>query len=179
MADVVGVSHGQLFLLVKCNTSFTGYQDQIKNCPLKYFKSYPNTRAIIDCTEFRVVKSKTPKRHGVNTNKEYIWSVVVGISPSGAFTFPHYGLGMYLRRNLQRSLAFRSPGGWTWHHARLWLHTLYLQYQIIVQRRVVKSIPPFFRRKSIIKQVTRKRLIASSRLHVERGIERLKNFSFP
>ena len=39
-------------------------------CLLKCFKSYPNTRAIIDCTEFLVEKSKTPTCHGVNTNKE-------------------------------------------------------------------------------------------------------------
>ena len=65
-------------------------RDQIKSCLPKCFKNYPNTRVIIDCTEFQVEKSKTPTAQ-IQTWSEHkqrnTLKCLVGISPSGAFTF--------------------------------------------------------------------------------------------
>ena len=87
------LSHGQLFLLVKCQYLIHWpSRDQVKSCLPKCFKNYPKTRVIIDCTEFQVEKSKTPTAR-IQTWSEYkqrnTLKCLVGISPSGASSRIH------------------------------------------------------------------------------------------
>ena len=56
----------------------------------KSFAKYPRTRCIIDCTEIFIQKPQSPTAQSVTYStykSHHTYKVLVGISPTGAFTF--------------------------------------------------------------------------------------------
>ena len=56
----------------------------------KWISKYPRTRVIIDCTEFKIEKPSAPSSQKVtwsDCKSHNIFKLLVGITPSGAFSF--------------------------------------------------------------------------------------------
>ena len=155
-------------------------RDQIRSSLPKCFKNYPSTRVVIDCTEFQVEKPKTTTAQ-IQTWSDYkqrnTLKSLVGISPSGAFTFiSKLWSGNVSDKEITKQSGFLNllePGDYVMADRGFTIR------DYCTERGCTLNIPPFSKGKPLTsKQVTRTRRIASSRIHVERAIERLKNFHF-
>ena len=190
VADIFGVSNTLVTKIFVTWTAFLAREmqhlihwpsrNQIKSCLPKCFKNYPNTRVIIDCTEFQVEKSKTPTAQ-IQTSSEYkqrnTLKCLVGISPSGAFTF----ISKLWSGNVSDKELTKKCGILDLLEAgdNIMADRGFTIRDYCTERGCTLNIPPFSKGKLLSsKQVTKTRRIASSRIHVERAIERLKNFSF-
>ena len=156
-----------------------------KHMPASFKKEYPNTRAIIDCTEFFIQKPSNTKAQSTtyssykshNTAK-----VLVAISPTGGFTF------------------VSEPWGGNASDRFLTKHSGFLKLveegddimadrgfnirDLLLDRKATLNIPPFTRKTSLgnkkklnVAEIKQTRKIAKLRIHVERAIERMKNFT--
>ena len=137
-------------------------------------------RVVIDCTEFQLEKPKTTTAQ-IQTWSEYkqrnTLKALVGISPSGAFTFvSKLWSGNISDKEITRQSGFLNllePGDDVMADRGFRIR------DHCTERGCTLNIPPFSKGRPLTsKQVTRTRRIASARIHVERAIERLKNFHF-
>ena len=142
------------------------------------FGKYPKTRVVIDCTEFQVEKPKTPTAQ-ISTWSNYkqrnTFKCLLGISPSGAFTFISklYGGSISDKEITQRSgiLTLLEPGDDVMGDRGFNIRDLLTMIGCTL------NIPPYSSGKPLTAaQVIRTRRIAAARIRVERAIERLKNF---
>ena len=123
----------------------------------KCFSKYPRTRVIIDCTELKVEKSNAPSSQKV-TWSDYkshnTFKLLVGIAPSGAFSFVS---DLYSGAISDRAITNLRD--------------------LVTKRNATLNIPPFVKGKQLsTKACTKTRRIASLRIHVERAIQRMKKF---
>lgn len=137
-------------------------------------------RVVIDCTEFQLEKPKTTTAQ-IQTWSEYkqrnTLKALVGISPSGAFTFvSKLWSGNISDKEITKQSGFLNllePGDDVMADRGFRIR------DYCTERGCTLNIPPFSKGRPLTsKQVTRTRRIASARIHVERAIERLKNFHF-
>ena len=147
-------------------------------------KDYPKTRVIIDCTEFRIQKPKnaTVQATTYSTYKSNnTYKCLLGISPSGAFTFISDLFGgncsdKYITEHsgfldiLEYGDDVMADRGFTIRG-------------LLADRGATLNMPPFTRKCRYGKgkrlnnnEIWQTRTIAKHRIHVERAICRLKEF---
>ena len=153
-------------------------REQVKARLPKAFKYFPNTRVIIDCTEFNVQKPSLPSSQRVTWSSykhSNTFKVLVGTSPSGTFTF--------LSKLYTGSISDRKTIELSGFVDKLELgddvmaDRGFIIRDLVTLQRATLNIPPFAMGKQLSSQaVTKTRRIASARIHVERAIGRLKSF---
>ena len=148
-----------------------------RNLP-KSFSKFPRTRIIIDCTEIKVQKPTGPSAQKV-TWSDYkssnTFKLLVGISPTGAFTFvSKLWSGGISDRNItvKSGLVDKlEPNDDCMADIGFNIRDL------VTKKRATLNIPPFSKGKQLsTKACTKTRRIAAVRIHVERAIQRLKGF---
>ncbi|XP_078364336.1 uncharacterized protein LOC144648737 [Oculina patagonica] len=149
----------------------------LKHMP-KSFSKYPRTRVIIDCTEFFIEKSTQPSAQKI-TWSDYkshnTFKLLVGISPSGAFTFISklWSGGTSDRNITQKSglIDKLEP------QDDVMADRGFNIRDMVTKKLATLNIPPFAKGKTLsTKACTKTRRIAALRIHVERAIQRLKCF---
>ena len=142
------------------------------------FDKYPNTRAIIDCTEYHVQKPLRPAAQKATwSNYKHANTVkqLVSISPNGAITFlsdtfPGSISDVAIVKEsgfvemVQEGDDIMADRGFNIRH-------------LLLPKKATLNIPAFTHGKVLShKAVRRSRKIASVRIHVERAIRRMKTF---
>ena len=150
-----------------------------KYMPAIFKKDYPNTRIIIDATEFRLERPSSLLSQSCtfstykNTNTV---KVLIGITPSGAISFvsPCYEGSISDRRLVEASglLEKLEPGD------EVMADKGFQIQDILAPLGVRLNTPPFLASNSqmSVDDVTMTRKIARLRIHVERAIGRVKEF---
>ena len=151
---------------------------QIQKHMPKSFSRYPRTRVIIDCTEFFIEKSTQPSAQKI-TWSDYkshnTFKLLVGISPSGAFTFVSklWSGGVSDRNITQKSGLIDKLEPLDDVMADRGFNIR----DMVTKKKATLNIPPFAKGKPLsTKACTKTRRIAAVRIHVERAIQRLKCF---
>lgn len=195
LADIYGVSKSRVSQIFTTWINFMSSvfgkvikwpsRSQVKRYMPKSFKcSYPNTRTIIDCTEFFFQKPRSPTAQAAtystykskNTGK-----CLLGISPAGTFTFVSdiYGGNVSDRYITQHSgfLDLIEEGDDVMADRGFTIRDL------LTDKRATLNMPPFTRKCAYgknkrlnVKEIQQTRTIAKLRIHVERAIQRLKLF---
>ena len=140
---------------------------------------YPFTRVILDATEVRVEKPSLPRLQQAtfsNYKNTNTYKALVGISPSGVITYVSklYGGSISVKELtrcsgildlLEKGDSVMADRGFD------------IQDELTLQG-VRLNIPPFLKGKSQLSEseLVETRRIASIRIHVERAMERIKNF---
>lgn len=149
------------------------------NMPKLFRDKFPDTRVIIDCTE---IKTETPSSLQLKSmmysdyKGHMTWKSLVGISPSGHVTFvSDLWAGSISDKRLTKECgmldkceegdAIMADKGFTIS-------------DMTTPKGIKLIIPPFKRKhcKFSKSEVKRTRAIANARIHVERQMERIKNF---
>ena len=147
--------------------------------PACFKAHYPQTRNIIDCTEifiqipssFRAQSQTYSHYKSHNTAKG-----LVGVSPSGMITFISHLYGGHVSdKAITQScglIDLLEAGDVVMANKGFDIQDL------LVPHRVILNIPPFLREKDqlSVEEEAETRHIASVRIHVERAIERVKNY---
>lgn len=166
--------HSQFRMLTIWATKKT-VQDTMPNC---FKKEYPSTRVILDCTEI-FIEMPTSYRSQSATFSSYkhhnTAKGLVGIAPNGAVTFVS---DLYAGRFSDKKITKNSG-----------IYNLLQNDDSVMADRgfeldddlpegVLLNIPPFLNGKSqlSLEEENEARRIASVRVHVERAVERVKNF---
>ena len=149
------------------------------NMPHVFKHAYPRCRSIIDCFEVFI------QRPGQLTARAQTWSnykhnntikFLVSITPTGAISFVSKAFG---GRTSDKIITQRSGFLDKIEHGdQILADRGFLIAEDIANRNASLVIPAFTRGKSQLsaKEVEQTRKIANVRIHVERAIERLKNF---
>ena len=160
-------------------------REQVKKyMPLSFRKHYPNTRAIIDCTEFFLQRPRSPTAQAATYSSyksKNTAKCLLAISPSGNITFVSklYGGNVSDRYITEHSgfLEFVEEGDDIMADRRFTIRDL------VTSKKATLNIPPFTRkcswgkRKRLnVNEIKQTRNIAKLRIHVERAIQRLKLF---
>ena len=146
--------------------------------PDVFKEKYPHTRVIIDATEFPIEKPANPDVQAAtwsNYKNKNTLKLLVGVTPNGAISFlsPLYGGRISdkeltkrsgLLKLLERGDDIMADRGFDIAH--------------LMPDGVGLNIPPFLGSRSQLdeEEVVETRRIASVRIHVERAMERIKNF---
>ena len=147
--------------------------------PQVFRERYPTTRVIIDATEVFIQQPALPELQQLtfSTYKNHnTYKGIIGISPSGAVTFVSKLFpGSTSDKELTRQsglLNLLQPGD------SIMADRGFDIMEDLAPIGVRLNIPPFLRGKSQLdsKELTETRRIASLRIHVERCMERLKNY---
>ena len=144
----------------------------------KCFKYFPNTRVVIDCTEFYVQKPSLPSSQRVtwsNYKHQNTFKLLVGISPSGTFTFlSKLFSGSISDKRIVEQSGFLDK---LQYGDDVMADRGFLIRGSVTMRLATLNIPPFAMGKQLSSAaVTKTRRIANARIHVERAIGRLKSF---
>ena len=152
----------------------------------KCFRLYPNTRVIIDCTELYIQKSRNPKIQSATYStykSSNTFKVLLGITPSGAFSFvSKLWTGNVSDRQITKECGFLdkiSEGDHVMADRGFTIRDL------LLSKKAILNIPPFTKESIKAKKgryltprdIIHTRNIASVRIHVERAIQRLKEFN--
>ena len=155
-----------------------------KHMPRSFRMSFPKTTCIIDCTEFFIEKPKSPTAQS-QTYSSYkhrnTYKALVSITPSGAFNFiSNLWGGNTSDRYITKESGFLDnirPGD------EVMADRGFIIRDLLLERRATLNIPPFTKKCSWgkgkrlnEKDVQKTKSIACHRIHVERAIQRLKNF---
>ena len=147
--------------------------------PQVFRSSYPTTRVIIDATEVYIQQPSLPELQQLtfSTYKNHnTYKGIIGISPSGAVTFvSKLYPGSTSDKELTRKsglLNLLQPGD------AVMADRGFDIMEDLAPIGVRLNIPPFLRGKTQLdsRELTETRRIASLRIHVERCMERLKNY---
>lgn len=147
--------------------------------PAVFTEKYPNTRVIIDCTE---VRCEMPSSLLLNTElfssyKNHVTlKALVGISPNGAITFISQ---LYTGSISDREIVTRSGFlAQEFDDGDCVMADKGFQIQDILPLGVTLNIPPFLGGDGQMspEDVIKTQQIASVRIHVERAINKIKNF---
>ena len=147
--------------------------------PEQFKRCYPTTRVIIDATEIYVEQPKLPELQQItfsNYKNDNTYKGLVGISPSGVITFVSLLYpGSISDKELTRRcgiLELLEEGDSVMADRGFDIE------DDLVLLGVHLNIPPFLRGKPQLSQeeLISTRRIASLRIHVERAMERIKNF---
>ena len=142
------------------------------------FTQFPQTRAIIDCTEYFIQKpqsSAAQSQSWSDYKHSYTFKQLVGLSPNGAFILlsPLYS-GRISDREITEKCGFLDklvPGDDVMADRGFTIRDLLALIGCIL------NMPPFTKGKPLSrKETTKTRGIARARIHVEHAIGRLKNF---
>ncbi|XP_060081914.1 uncharacterized protein LOC132563760 [Ylistrum balloti] len=145
----------------------------------KCFKWFTRTRCVIDCTEFFIQKPSMP------SSQRITWSaykhhntlkVLMGITPTGSFSFVSGAFtGSISDKNIVLQSGFLEK---IEYGDDIMADRGFLIRGELALRGATLNMPPFaMGRQLCSKATTKTRRIAHARIHVERAIGRLKNFS--
>ncbi|XP_063416866.1 uncharacterized protein LOC134699102 [Mytilus trossulus] len=157
-----------------------------KHMPLSFRRKYPNTRVIIDATEFYVQRPRNPTAQSKtwsNYKSKNTFKTLVGITPNGAFSFIS---DLWTGNISDRSITERSgfidlieKGD------HVMADRGFLIKDLLLSKGATLNMPPFTRpckhgkgRCLTAKEIQESKSIASLRIHVERSIQRLKSYKF-
>ncbi|XP_067650547.1 uncharacterized protein [Haliotis asinina] len=151
---------------------------QVNSCLPKCFKCFPKTRVIIDCTEFFIQKPSLASSQRVTWSQYKHHNTVkslVAISPSGTFVFlSNLYTGSISDRKIVQQSGFLDK---LEYGDDIMADRGFLIRDLLTKRMCTLNIPPFSMGKQLkSKAVAKTRRIASSRIHVECAIGRLKKF---
>jgi len=149
------------------------------NMPKSFLELYPTTRVVLDATEIYVEKPSLPDVQQMtfsNYKNSNTFKALIGISPSGAIIF----VSQLFSGSISDKQLTRQSGV---------LDLLESGDSVMADRGfdiqddltplgVKLNIPPFLKGKSQLdeKEMVETRRIASVRIHVERAMERIKNY---
>ena len=146
--------------------------------PQSFQKLYPNTRVILDCTEIFIEMPTSYRSQSVtfssykhhNTAKG-----LIGIAPSGAITFVS---DLYAGRFSDRKITAHSGIYNLLEEGDSIMADRGFELDDDLPKGVTLNIPPFLdgRKQLNLTDEIQTRHIASVRVHVERAIERVKNY---
>ncbi|KAL9975925.1 hypothetical protein ACROYT_G013144 [Oculina patagonica] len=154
-------------------------KQQIKNNLPAEFKKFPNTRVVIDCTEVFIEKPTLPSAQKTTWSeyKEHnTIKTLVGITPTGTFSFvSNFWTGSTSDRRITQESGFLDK---LEEGDEVMADKGFNISDLIIRRKATLNIPPLAQggKQLSRNKVTTTRRIASVRIHVERAIERLKNF---
>ncbi|KAL5010708.1 hypothetical protein ScPMuIL_013013 [Solemya velum] len=149
------------------------------NMPKLFRDKFPNTRVIIDCTEIRTETPSSTKLKTVlysDYKSHMTYKSLVGISPSGHVTFVSdlWGGGISDKQITKQSglIELCESGD------AIMADKGFLISDLTTPRGVKLIIPPFKKAHKAFsaREVQNTREIANARIHVERQMERIKNF---
>lgn len=149
------------------------------NMPKCFKDLYPTTRVIIDATEIYVEKPSLPDLQQMtysNYKNNNTFKALIGISPSGAITFiSNLYSGSISDKELTRKsgiLQLLEKGDSVMADRGFDIE------EDLIPLGVRLNIPPFLKGKSHLSdsETIETRRIASIRIHVERAMERIKNY---
>lgn len=142
------------------------------------FKLFPNTRAIIDCTEYIIERPFMPQAQRItysNYKHRNTLKQLIAINPNGAIIFLSnlYGGSIsdvsivsksgFLEK-VEENDDIMADRGFNIRH-------------LLLKKKATLNIPAFTHGKNLsLKALKRSRKIASVRIHVERAIRRMKTF---
>ncbi|KAK3088806.1 hypothetical protein FSP39_023942 [Pinctada imbricata] len=155
-----------------------------KFMPSSFLRTFPRTRAIIDCSEIFIQRPRNPSTNArtYSTYKSHnTVKFLVSITPTGAFNFISevWGGNTSDRHITMHSgfLELVSPGD------EIMADRGFTIRDLLTERKAYLTIPPFTRkckwgkgRYLSVKEIRKTRQIANLRIHVERAIQRLKTF---
>lgn len=157
-----------------------------RRIPLSFRKKYPNTRVIIDATEFYVQRPRNPTAQSKcwsNYKSKTTFKSLVGITPNGAFSFVS---DLWTGNVSDRCITERS--GFIDLIEKgddVMADRGFLIKDLLLKKGATLNMPPFTRpckygkgKCLTAKEVKESKQIASLRIHVERAIQRLKSFKF-
>ncbi|KAK3107488.1 hypothetical protein FSP39_015657 [Pinctada imbricata] len=195
LADIFGVSESRvsqtvitwvnlMYQVFGPMIRYPSAQDVKKFMPKSFKLTFPNTRCIIDCTEFFIHKPRSPTAQSqtFSSYKQHnTFKALIGISPTGAIIFVSklWG-GNTSDRYITKESGFLDliqPGD------EIMADRGFLIRDLLLERHAKLIIPPFTQKCATGKgkrlsanDVIKTRNIARLRIHVERAIERIKNF---
>ncbi len=193
LSDILGLSQSVVsnILVTWINVLFQVFKKLLKwpsaeivrkNLPKNYPQEYRDTRTILDCTEFFTVKPKNTSAQAA-TYSQYkhhnTVKVLIGITPTGLITFVSevYGGNTSDRHIAEKEFISKvMPGD------AIMVDRGFNIADLLLARGAKLHMPPFTRKNSagqktlLDNEIKRTRDIASLRIHVERAIERMKNF---
>lgn len=149
------------------------------NMPKVFRDKFPDTRVIIDCTE---IHTETPSSLQLKSlmysdyKSHMTWKSLVGISPSGHVTFiSDLWVGSVSDKQLTKQsglLELCEQGD------AIMADKGFTISDLTTPKGIKLTIPPFCRAntKFFKREVQNTRDIANARIHVERQMERIKNF---
>ena len=154
------------------------YEKIIENMPTSFQKSFPSTRVIIDCSELYVQKplSLDGQKATYSSYKSHnTFKFLLGIAPSGQVIFlSRLYAGSISDREIVLKSGFveiLSEGD------NIMADRGFNIRDVLLKKDCHLNIPAFSGGKQLsTKAVEKSRKIASVRIHVERSMERLKNF---
>lgn len=147
--------------------------------PADFKEKYPSTRVIIDCTE---IKCQMPKSYRLNSElfssykNHTTLKGLVGVSPGGAFTFISQ---LYTGRISDKEIVQRSGFmDLPFTHGDVIMADKGFTIDDLLPVGCTVNYPPFLGSNSQMsaEEVAKTQAIASLRIHVERAINKVKNF---
>ena len=147
--------------------------------PAVFKDQYPSTRVILDATEIYIEQPRLPELQQMtfsNYKNHNTYKALIRISPSGAITFvSKLFSGSISDKELTRRsgiLELLEPGDSVMADKGFDIE------EDLIPLGVKLNIPPFLRGKAQFNshELVQTRRIASLRIHVERAMERIKNF---
>ena len=147
--------------------------------PKVFREQYPSTRVIIDATEVYVEQPHLPELQQMTFSSyknDNTYKALIGISPSGTITFVSK---LFPGSISDKQLTYKSgildllePGD------SLMADKGFDIEEYLIPLGVKLNIPPFLRGKTQFdhSELVKTRCVASLRIHVERAMERIKNF---
>lgn len=195
LSDLFGISNSrvsQIFVtwitfLSRCFKMLIKWpsRNQVQKYMPNSFRSlYPRTRVIIDCTEFFFQRPRSPSAQS-DTYSTYksrnTGKCLLGISPSGTFTFVSevYGGNVSDRYITEHSnfIELIEEGDDVMADRGFTIRDL------LTKKKATLNMPPFTRKctwgkkkRLNVNEIKQTRKIAKLRVHVERAIQRLKQF---
>ena len=186
LADMFGVSSStvsRIFntwvnLLAQELPEYLFCKEQIKQTLPKIFKSFPKTRAIIDCTEFYIQRPSMPssQRKTWSSYKQHnTYKLLVACTPRSYISFvSHLWTGNTSDRKITLNSGFLD---YVEPYGDIMADRGFCIRDALALRNTTLNIPPFTNKKCLSSHaVTKTRRIARARIHVERCIGRLKCF---
>ena len=194
LADIYGTTQSTVSCILQKMVNYTylrlgmipiwpSTEDVAANLPTVFQELYPSTFLVIDCTELRCeVPSSLPVQSQLySTYKEHTTlKSLLAMTPDGAVAFvsPLYGGSISDRELTQRSgfLDMLKTAG---KGASVMADKGFDIQDLLVSSGVKLNIPPFLQKGAQFSadDVERTQQIAKVRIHVERLIERVKDFN--
>ena len=196
LADIYGVSESRvsqifntwinlLHFIFKPLIKWPSKKKVQKHMPESFKKKYPETRAVIDCTEFFIQKPSNTKAQSLTYSSYKSHNTakcLVAIDPTGAFTFisETWGGNASDRFITQQSgfIELVEEGD------DIMADRGFTIRDLLLHKKATLNMPPFTRKctfgnkkKLNVKEIYQTRQIAMLRIHVERAIGRLKTFT--
>ena len=148
------------------------------NMPQSFRMSYPSTRVIIDCSEIFI---QTPRSIDAQRSTYSIYKshntekFLLGIAPSGQITYlSKLFVGSISDREIVKKSGFLDLIEWK---DNVMADRGFNIRDLLLRKNAYLNIPAFSDGKQLsARAVAKSRKIASIRIHIERAMERLKNY---